>query len=210
MKKFENTINKQRLTEAVTNWIFHNDGYDGGTAGVLAEIPWTNEMGFDFWENDINYKIDEAIGSSLNGCEEWILPKIINFSDCSEEAIEYRKSFQKFVEDKVNHIYEVYQKCIDELNKNNENKPDKKTYTYWWRMEGIAVATESKKFFSTHEECYEDMRQAVNKKVLWNIGYTDFDGLFNDETISIKITANRNKIVCESHSGTYTWTVEKV
>lgn len=199
MKKFENKIDKKALTEAITNWIFHNDGYEGAIGGVLEEIPWTEEMGFDFWGDFVHDRIDEAIGSSLNGCEEWKLTKILNFSDCSEETIEYRYSFQKFVEDKVDHIYEVYQKSIDALNESLEKKSTEKKYR--WHLINEMGKEDSDKLFNTHEECYEDMRKAVNDKVLWNIEYYDVI----DCKVDIHITATKNEIVCTSYSGTYTW-----
>ena len=54
---------------------------------------------------------------------------------------------------------------------------------------------------------YNDlMRSECNDLVELGIDeFTDFND--DEETIPIEITANRNKIVCKSYSGTYTWTV---
>lgn len=198
---FTNKINKEALKDALINWALGTDGNDGATEYVMDEIPWNEEMGFDYWNDVVYAKIDSAIGSTYDdGGERWEVSKLV-------QDLDYHGRFLKFIDKKVEDIYNTYQKCIDGMEKYREKKDAKKEH-YWWRMEGIAVAVESKKFFDTHEECYEDMWNAVNEKVLWNIEFDDFK--FDEDTITIKITANRNKIVCESHSGTYTWTVKKV
>ena len=195
---FTNKINKEALKDALINWALGTDGNDGATECVMNEIPWTKEMGFDYWSDVVYEKIDIAIGSRYDdGGECWEVSKLVQDLDY------HGRRFLKFIDKKVEDIYNTYQKCLDELNEYNKNKPTKKNY--WWKMESDCDTVESKKTFNTHEECYEDMRKAVNDKVLWNIEFTDFDG--DEDSIPIKITASRNKIVCESYSGTYTWTV---
>ena len=198
---FTNKINKDALKDALINWSLGTDGNDGATEYVMDEIPWTEEMGFDYWDDVVYEKIDNAIGSRCDdGGECWEVSKLV------QDLNYHGQRFLKFIDKKVEDIYNTYQKCIDGAEKYREKKNAHKHY--WWKMEGISVVVESKKFFNTHEECYEDMRKSVNDKVLWNIGFDDFK--FDESPITIKITATRNKIVCESHSGTYTWTVEKV
>lgn len=197
---FTHNINKKALKDALINWVLGTDGNDGATEYVMDEIPWSAAMGFDYWDDVVCEKIDNAIGSRYDdGRECWEVSKLV-------QDVDYHGRFMKFIDKKVEDIYNTYQKCIDGVEKYREKKDTKENY--WWRMESDCDIIKSKKTFNTHEECYEDMRKAVNDKVLWNIEFTDFED--DKDTIPIKITANRNKIVCESYSGTYTWTVEKV
>ena len=120
MKQFVNNIEKSCLSKAVIEWILGIDGYDGAIGGVLCEIPWSEEMGFCFWKKDVYDKIDNAIGNRydiIDGVKHgWEFSRLINFNDNTEDTIAYRQKFQKFIDDKVEHIYNAYQECIDELN----------------------------------------------------------------------------------------------
>lgn len=206
MKKFENKINKETLKNALINWVLGTDGNDGATECIMDEIPWTEDMGYKFWREKVYDKIDEAIGSRCDNGKDWVVAKLVEYADSYIENTNYRRRFYFFIDKKVNDIYNTYQKCIDELNEYLEKKADKKIYR--WKMVNDCGFKESEKTFNTHEECYEDMRKAVNDKVLWNIEYTDFAD--EDEKIDINIRASLDKIVVESYSGTYTWTVEKI
>ena len=195
--EFTNKINKETLKDALINWVLGTDGNDGATEYVMDEIPWSEEMGFDYWDDVVYAKIDSAIGSRYeDGIECWEVSKLV-------QDLDYHARFLKFIDKKVEDIYNTYQKCIDGVEKYREKKATKKNY--WWRMEGDCDTIESKKTFNTHKECYEDMRKSVNDNVLWNIEFTDFDD--DEDNITIKITANRNKIECESYNRTYTWSV---
>ena len=196
---FTNNINKKTLKNALINWVLGTDGNDGATECVMNEIPWSDDMGHDFWQDEVHDKIDEAIGSRYDNGKYWVVTKLINITDLSIENIEYLNRFNIFIENKVEDIYNTYQEAIDKLNAKKE--------LYYWTLDCDCYSERSENNFKTHRECYEDMRQAVNKKVLWNIEYDDF--AHDEELIPIKIIANRNQISCESYSGTYTWTVKK-
>lgn len=64
------------------------------------------------------------------------------------------------------------------------------------------------KFFSSKKDCYNDMRDAVLKKMKWN---TDFSVDFgdDDEIIGYDVKFSKNKIVHTSYSGTYTYEIDE-
>ena len=191
---FTNNINKETLKNALINWVLGTDGNDGATECVMDEIHWSEDMGYNFWQDEVHEKIDEAIGSRYDNGKIWVVAKLMDFTDSSAETIEYRNRFSIFIEKKVEDIYNTYQEAIDKLNAKKE--------LYYWILDCDCYSEQSKNNFESKKECYEDMRQAVNRKVLWNIEYTDFDS--DDDMIEIGITATRNQIKCQSYSGTYT------
>ena len=201
--EFTNKINKEELKTAIIKWVLFADGYGGVIDGVLEQIPWSADMGIDglsgldYWDENVRDRMDNAIGDFYDNGKEWDIVRLLKEFD-NVQDLNYHSRFLNFINNKVEIIYNIYQKCIDELNAHNKK-------AYWWKMESDCDVEESEKTFSTHEECYEDMRKAANDKVLWNIEFTDFRD--DVETIPIEITANRNKIVCKSYSGTYTWSV---
>lgn len=195
--EFTNKINKESLKNAIIKWVLFADGYSGAIGGVMEEIPWSEDMGFDYWEKNVRDRIDNAIGDFYDDGKMWDVSRLVKDFDTVQDS-NYHSRFLHFINNKVEIIYNIYQKCIDELNAYNKK-------AYWWKMEGDCDSEESEKTFKTHEECYEDMLKAVNDKVFWNIEFTDFED--DEETIPIEIIANRNKIVCKSYSGTYTWSV---
>ena len=202
---FTNNINKKTLKNALINWVLGTDGNDGATEYVMDEIPWSDDMGFEFWQEEVLDKIEEAIGSRYDNGKYWDVTKLVEFADSYIENTNYRHRFYFFIDEKVEDIYNTYQEAIDKLNaKNAENA---KNEIYYWTLDCDCYSERSEKNFGSKEECYEDMRRAVNKKVLWNIEYTDFDS--DNDMIDINITATRNQIKCQSYSGTYTWTVKK-
>lgn len=196
---FTNNINKETLKNALINWVLGTDGNDGATECVMDEIPWTEDMGYNFWRNEVHDKIDEAIGSRYDNGKHWVVAKLLNFTDSYIENTEYRNRFRIFIDKKVENIYNTYQEAIDKLNADKE--------LYYWTLDCECYSERSAKNFDSKEECYEDMRQSVNKKVLWNIEYDDLAS--DNDMIDINITATRNQIKCQSYSGTYTWTVKK-
>lgn len=67
---------------------------------------------------------------------------------------------------------------------------------------------ESKKLFNSQEACYNDMRDAALEKMKWN---TDFSQDFFDcKSISYGIIFSKKKIIHESYSGVYTYSIEEV
>lgn len=198
---FTNNINKEALKDALINWVLGTDGSDGATEYVFEEIPWSDDMGIEFWQDEVFDKIDEAIGSRCDdGGECWEVSKLVQDLDY------HGRRFLKFIDKKVEDIYNTYQEAIDKLNAKNANNAKKEVY--YWTLDGECFSVRSEKNFDSKEDCYEDMCQAVNKKVLCNIKDADFDS--DDDMIDINITATRNQIKCQSYSGTCTWTVEKV
>lgn len=196
---FTNNINKKTLKKALINWVLGTDGNDGATECVMNEIPWSEDKGYDFWRDEVHDKIDTAIGSRYDNGKYWDVTKLVEYADSYIENTNYRHRFYFFIDKKVNDIYNTYQEAIDKLNAKKE--------LYYWTLDCDCYSERSKKIFNSKEECYEDMRQAVNNKVLWNIEYDDFDS--DNDMIGITITATRNQIKCQSYSGTYTWTVKK-
>jgi len=67
---------------------------------------------------------------------------------------------------------------------------------------------ESTKEFNTKKEAYENMREAVFKKMCWN---TEFDGDLTDDCfVNYKVHFEQDKIVHESFSGVYTYQIVEV
>ena len=164
----------------------------------MDEIPWSDDMGYDFWQNEVHEKIDESIGSRYDNGKYWDVARLVKNFEIVQD-LNYHERFLNFIDKKVENIYNTYQEAIDKLNAKKE--------LYYWTLDCDCYSERSEKNFNSKEECYEDMRRAVNKKVLWNIEYTDFDS--DDDMIGIGITATRSQIKCQSYSGTYTWTVKK-
>lgn len=62
--------------------------------------------------------------------------------------------------------------------------------------------------FDTKKEAYNDMRNAALEKMKWN---TEFDEDFFDcDSIGYKVRFSQDKIVHESYSGVYTYTIEEL
>lgn len=61
--------------------------------------------------------------------------------------------------------------------------------------------------FSTKQEAYNDMRHYALEKMKWN---TEWEDVEEDDTIGYKVHFSRNKIVHESYSGIYTYTLIEV
>ena len=196
---FTNNINKKTLKKALINWVLGTDGNDGATEYVMNEIPWSEDMGYDFWRDEVHDKIDAAIGSRYDNGKYWDVTKLVEYADSYIENTNYRHRFYFFIDKKVEDIYNTYQEAIDKLNAEKE--------LYYWTLDSGYNSERSEKNFESKEDCYEDMRQAASKKVLWNIEYADFDS--DDDMIEIGITATRSQIKCQSYSGTYTWIVKK-
>ena len=196
---FTNNINKKTLKNALINWVLGTDGNNGATESVMDEIPWSEDMGYDFWRNEVHDKIDEAIGSRYDNGKIWDVTKLVEYADSYIENTDYRHRFYFFIDKKVEDIYNTYQEAIDKLNGEKD--------LYYWTLDCGYNSERSEKNFDSKEDCYEDMRRAASKKVLWNIEYADFDS--DDDMIEIDITTTRNQIICGSYSGTYIWTVKK-
>jgi hypothetical protein len=198
--KFTNNIDKTALRKALINWVTGADGADGATEFVTEQIPWTEAMGFDFYREEVHDKIDDAIGSRYREGGAWDVAKMMDFTDSNNATAEYRRQFTAFINEKVENIYNVYQNAIDKLNESQQY--------YWvvncWDGNSEGNTETDNRLFTTHKECYEAMRKAVQEKCLWNIDYEDFDDCDN---ISIKITANRHSITVDSYSGIYTWEI---
>ena len=72
-----------------------------------------------------------------------------------------------------------------------------------------AYKEESKYNFETKKEAYNDMRNAVFEKVKWNTEYDeDFD--YDGEVIDYHVDFSQGRIVHESYSGIYTYTIYKI
>ncbi len=66
----------------------------------------------------------------------------------------------------------------------------------------------STKEFGTKKEAYNDMRDAALEKMKWN---TEYDEDFTDcVAIGYKVTFQQDKIVHESYSGIYTYSIVEV
>lgn len=69
---FKNEIDNNSLKTALKRWTTRTDGYDGAIGGVLAEIPYSDEMNSVMSWDYASEKLDDAIGS----CETFDLDKI--------------------------------------------------------------------------------------------------------------------------------------
>lgn len=65
-----------------------------------------------------------------------------------------------------------------------------------------------KKFFSSKEDCYNDMRDAVLKKMKWNTEFLEDFG-DDDEIIGYDVKFSKGKIIHTSYSGTYTYEIDE-
>lgn len=70
-----------------------------------------------------------------------------------------------------------------------------------------AFEDESKKDFTSKEECYNDMRDSALEKMKWNTEWEDVD---DDDTLGYKVHFSRNKIIHESYSGLYTYEIVEI
>ena len=66
---------------------------------------------------------------------------------------------------------------------------------------------EASRNFATKREAYCDMREEALEKMKWNTEWTDVD---EEDTIGYKVHFSQNKIVHESYSGIYTYTLIEV
>lgn len=66
---------------------------------------------------------------------------------------------------------------------------------------------ESRRDFTSKEDCYNDMRNAALEKMKWNTEFYDVD---DNDTLGYKVHFSKNKIVHESYSGVYTYAIKEV
>lgn len=66
---------------------------------------------------------------------------------------------------------------------------------------------ESRRDFTSKEDCYNDMRNAALEKMKWNTEFYDVD---DNDTLGYKVHFSKNKIVHESYSGVYTYEIKEV
>lgn len=66
---------------------------------------------------------------------------------------------------------------------------------------------ESRRDFTSKEDCYNDMRNAALEKMKWNTEFTD---CYENETLGYKVHFSKNKIIHESYSGVYTYEIKEV
>ena len=92
-------------------------------------------------------------------------------------------------------------------------KPFKQTtiMKYFWKAESNdgAFEDESRKMFRTMKECYNDMRNAALEKAKWNTEFSDFDDMEEGDYIGYHMKFFKDKIIHESYSGIYTYTIKK-
>lgn len=84
-----------------------------------------------------------------------------------------------------------------------------KAYRWFASCNDGCYEISGRKFFSSKEDCYNDMRDAVLKKMKWN---TEFSEDFGDEDeiiIGYDVKFSKNKIVHTSYSGTYTYEIHE-
>lgn len=84
-----------------------------------------------------------------------------------------------------------------------------KAYRWFASSDDGCYEISGRKFFSSKEDCYNDMRDAVLKKMKWN---TEFSEDFGDEDeiiIGYDVKFSKNKIVHTSYSGTYTYEIHE-
>ena len=80
---------------------------------------------------------------------------------------------------------------------------------YSWKASSNDGCYEAKasRNFATKREAYCDMREEALEKMKWNTEWTDVD---EEDTIGYKVHFSQNKIVHESYSGIYTYTLIEV
>ena len=161
--KFTNKINKESLKNALIHWVLGTDGNDGAIDYVMDEIYWSEEMGYDYWEDNVHDRIRDAIGSRYYNGKSWNVSKLTDFSNFSNETMGYRHRFCIFIDKKIEDICSTYQKCIDELNeyieKNRLLKMDKQ---YWVATYTEITDNREKSFGCIGGFIYNTMNEAVN------------------------------------------------
>lgn len=79
-----------------------------------------------------------------------------------------------------------------------------KKYKWFANSSDGSFDDESKEYFTSKEECYNDMRNSALEKMKWNTEWEDVD---DDDTIGYRVHFSRNKIIHESYSGLYTYVI---
>jgi hypothetical protein len=67
---------------------------------------------------------------------------------------------------------------------------------------------ESTESFDTKEEAYNDMRNSVFEKMKWNTEFSE--DLYDGGVVTYKVEFQQDKIVHESFSGIYTYTIVEI
>jgi hypothetical protein len=67
---------------------------------------------------------------------------------------------------------------------------------------------ESTESFDTKEEAYNDMRNSVFEKMKWNTEFSE--DLYDGSIVTYKVEFQQDKIVHESFSGIYTYTIVEI
>ena len=83
-----------------------------------------------------------------------------------------------------------------------------KTYRWFASSNDGCYEISGRKFFSSKEDCYNDMRDAVLKKMKWNTEFLEDFG-DDDEIIGYDVKFSKNKIVHTSYSGIYTYEIHE-
>lgn len=84
-----------------------------------------------------------------------------------------------------------------------------KAYRWFASSDDGCYEISGRKFFSSKEDCYNDMRDAVLKKMKWNTEFLEDFG-DDDEIIGYDVKFSKNKIVHTSYSGTYTYEIDEL
>lgn len=83
-----------------------------------------------------------------------------------------------------------------------------KIYRWFASSNDGSYEISGRKFFSSKEDCYNDMRDAVLKKMKWNTEFLEDFG-DDDDIIGYDVKFSKNKIVHTSYSGTYTYEIDE-
>ena len=84
-----------------------------------------------------------------------------------------------------------------------------KFYNWDAKSSDDCFADKGTKFFSSKEDCYNDMRNAVLEKMKWNTEFKeDFDNDIHS-VIDYKVEFSMDKIEHTSYSGVYTYTIHE-
>ena len=80
---------------------------------------------------------------------------------------------------------------------------------YSWKAKSDDGSYEAQayKWFATKEDAYNDMRDEALEKMKWN---TEFYDVEEEDTLGYSVHFSKNKIVHESYSGIYTYTLIEV
>lgn len=86
-----------------------------------------------------------------------------------------------------------------------------KSHKFKWiaRCSDGAFEDESEKFFTSKEECYNDMRNHALEKMKWNTEFYDFDDMTDGEFIGYDVKFMKDKIIHRSYSGLYVYEILK-